>query len=96
MSVGASERDRSLSDDVVGLRVHVMVVNRLGMGMEVEVLDREVGRAGLVGPALTSGRELAVKLALDAAVARVASKALRRRVSKGTWPRPLWGSEEMI
>jgi hypothetical protein len=82
--MGASERNRSLSDDaVVGLRMHVVVLDRLGVGVEVEVLDWEIGRAGLVGPALTSGRELAVKLALDAAVARVAPEALRRLVSKG-------------
>lgn len=81
MSMGASERNRSLSDDaVVGLRMHVVVLDRLGVGVEVEVLDWEIGRAGLVGPALTSGRELAVKLALDAAVARVPSEALRNGV----------------
>jgi hypothetical protein len=83
--MGAGERDRSLSDAVGRVRmsvgVHVVVTHRLGFGVEVEVLHRQIGRAGLVRPALTSGRELAIELALDAAVARVASKALRPQVS---------------
>ena len=81
MRVGAGERDRSRSDAVVGMSmsmgVHVVLPGRPAVGMEVEILDWQVGRAGLFGAALTSGGKLAVELALYAAVARVASEALQ-------------------
>jgi hypothetical protein len=74
-------RARSRSDTVVGvcmgMEVHVVVPGRLGVGMEDKVLDRQVGRTGPVGAALTGGIELAVERARDAAVARAASEALQ-------------------
>lgn len=81
MRMGAGELDRSRSDAVVGMCMsmggHVVLPGRPGVGMEVEILDWQVGRAGLGGAALTSGGKLAVELALYAAVARAASEALQ-------------------
>jgi hypothetical protein len=82
VSVHASELDISRRNAMVNvgmrMRVHVLVSLSLSqVRVGVEFLDRQVGRPGLVGTTLATGRELAVKLALEAAVARVTSEALQ-------------------
>jgi hypothetical protein len=88
VSVRSSELDTSRRNVMVNvsvrMRLHVLVslsLSRSLVRVEVEVLGRQVGRPGLVRTTLARGRELAVKLALDAAVARVTPEALQVLIS---------------
>jgi hypothetical protein len=79
VAAAAVDAAHHLAENVgMRMRVHVLVSLSLSqVRVGVEVLDRQVGRPGLVGTTLARGRELAVKLALEAAVARVTSEALQ-------------------